>query len=158
MSNCKTQSLPALSAGTRSSPSKHTESIAERPGFSLSGDPWSTIVQDSPVTPASRRHPDGQKERAQTAQRQHDAHPQRKGRPKRSPTRHRRGSTLTVDTVTKPVLHPFFVAERAPRRMGPVSVLLRFRRIHDALTTPGLFPLRSGGNPRSSNIAAEVAA
>ena len=158
MSNCKTQSRPALSAGKPSSPSNRTESIAERPGFSLSGEPWSPIAQDSPATPADRPHPDGQKENTQNHRRQRDAHPQRKGRPKRLPTQRQRGSTLTADTVTKPVLHPFFVAERAPRRMGPVSVLLRFRRVHDALTTPGLFPLRSGGNPRSSSIVAEVTA
>lgn len=158
MSNCTTQLLPALSAGTRSSPSEHTESIAERPGSSLSGEPWSPIAQGSPVTLADRPHHNGQKENTQDHWRQRDAHQRRKEYPKRSPTGHRRGKVLTADTVIDPVLHPFFVAQRAPRRMGPVSVLLRFRSIHDALTSTGLFPLRSGGNPRPSNITAEVAA
>lgn len=157
MSNCKTQSLPALSAGTLSSPSERTEPIAERLGFSLSGEPWAPIVQDSHATAADRPHPDGQKEKAQKHWRRRDAHPQRNGRPKVSPTGHPSGSVLNVDTVVGSVLHPFFVAQRAPRRMGPVRMLLRFRSALDALTTPGLFPLRSGGNPRPSNIAAEVA-
>lgn len=56
--------------------------------------------------------------------------------------------------IDNSVLFPPFFG--APRRMGPARLLPTFFYSHDPLTLAGLFPLRSSGNLRSSNLAAEV--